>query len=225
MTIGERIRQARNEKGLTQKQLGSISGTSEITIRQYELGKRQPRIEQLKSIASALDVDVNWLMNGYTLEQRDQAWKDYVARRFEEALRQEAKDDENFINAIKPHLAPLDPLTDEESALKILLNSMGYDIMKTGGNYFFTYENGGSEISKDDLNELLSCAQNGLKIAAKTLELKLMQEAFGPRTPEEMVFPPPAESPQTPPEPPPAPPEGKDTPAAQDAPEGAGNGE
>ena len=56
LTIGERIRQARNEKGLTQKQLGSISGTSEITIRQYELGKRQPRIEQLQRIADALNI-------------------------------------------------------------------------------------------------------------------------------------------------------------------------
>lgn len=84
MTIGERIKQARNAKGLTQKQLGAISGTSEITIRQYELGKRQPRIEQFQAIAVALGVDVNWLMNGQTLEQRDQAMKDYVARRFSE---------------------------------------------------------------------------------------------------------------------------------------------
>ena len=204
MTIGQRIKEARKNTGLTQRELAERSGTATGTIQQYELGKRQPRIEQLQRIASALDVDVNWLMNGRTLEGRDKAWRDYVARRFEEALRQEAKDDENFINAIKPHLAPLDPLTDEESALKILLNSMGYDIMKTGGNYFFTYENGGSEISKDDLNELLSCAQNGLKIAAKTLELKLMQEAFGPCAPEEMGFPPPARSPQPPPEPAPS---------------------
>lgn len=204
LDVGKRIQEARKKAGMKQSDLAERLGVAVITIGQYERGKRQPRIEQLKSIASALNVDVNWLMNGQTLEERDQVWKDQVARRFEEALRQEAKDDENFINAIKPHLAPLDPLTDEESALKILLNSMGYDIMKTGGNYFFTYENGGSEISKDDLNELLSCAQNGLKIAAKTLELKLMQEAFGPRAPEEMVFPPPAESPQTPPEPPPS---------------------
>lgn len=84
MTIGERIKQARNAKGLTQKQLGAISGTSEITIRQYELGKRQPRIEQFQAIAAALGVDVNWLMNGQTLAQRDQAMKDYVARRFSE---------------------------------------------------------------------------------------------------------------------------------------------
>lgn len=69
MTIGERIKQVRNAKGFTQKQLGTISGTSEITIRQYELGKRQPRLEQLQRIADALDVPVPELMG---LEQIDQ---------------------------------------------------------------------------------------------------------------------------------------------------------
>ena len=72
----------------------------------------------------------------------------------------------------------LTPLTDEEVALKTLLNSLGYDIIKTRGKYFFNYEHGGSEISTDDLNELLNCAQNGLKVAAKTLELKLMHKVF-----------------------------------------------
>ena len=57
LTIGERIKQARKLKGLTQKQLGELSETSEITVRQYELGKRQPRLEQLRRIASALDVE------------------------------------------------------------------------------------------------------------------------------------------------------------------------
>lgn len=100
--------------------------------------------------------------------------------------------DEEFIKVISPFLSPLDPLTDKEMALKIFLNSIGYDIMKTRGNYFFTHEHGGSEISTDDLNELLSCAQNGLKIAAKTLELKLMRKAFGPHYPAKIIIPPPS---------------------------------
>lgn len=58
MTTGARIKQARKARGLTQKQLGAISGTSEITIRQYELGKRQPRLEQLQRIATALGVHI-----------------------------------------------------------------------------------------------------------------------------------------------------------------------
>ena len=83
--IRERIKEARQERGLSQEELAQIINSTKSAISRYESGKRQPRIEQLKSIASALDVDVNWLMNGYTLEQRDQVWKEKVSRRFEEA--------------------------------------------------------------------------------------------------------------------------------------------
>lgn len=62
MTIGERIKQARKLKGLTQKQLGELSETSEITVRQYELGKRQPRLEQLQRISTALGVEITELV-------------------------------------------------------------------------------------------------------------------------------------------------------------------
>lgn len=54
MTIGEQIRFVRKHLGLTQKELGQLSKTSERTIQQYEAGKRQPRIEQLQKIAYAL---------------------------------------------------------------------------------------------------------------------------------------------------------------------------
>lgn len=85
MTVGQRIQKSRKEKKLTQKELAAQLGLATGTIQQYELGKRQPRLEQFKVIASALDVDVNWLMNGYTLEQKEQAMKGSVARRYAEA--------------------------------------------------------------------------------------------------------------------------------------------
>lgn len=56
ITIGDKIRNYRKLSGLTQKQLGELSGTSETTIKQYEAGKRQPRIEQLIKIADTLNV-------------------------------------------------------------------------------------------------------------------------------------------------------------------------
>lgn len=58
MTIGENIRKYRKLAKLTQKQLGELSGTSERTIQQYELEKRQPRIKQLEKVAKALDVNL-----------------------------------------------------------------------------------------------------------------------------------------------------------------------
>lgn len=63
MTIGDRIREQRKIRHLTQKDLGTLSKTSETTIKQYELGKRQPRLEQLQAIATALEVDVRMLMD------------------------------------------------------------------------------------------------------------------------------------------------------------------
>ena len=69
MTIGEKIRKLRNHTGLTQRSLGELSSTSETTIKQYELGKRQPRIEQLKKIAKVFDFPLYLLLDdNYELE-------------------------------------------------------------------------------------------------------------------------------------------------------------
>ena len=64
MTTGERIRSIRQSRGLTQKQLGELSGIAEPTIRRYELGKLNPKYETLKKIASALDVTAPFLIDG-----------------------------------------------------------------------------------------------------------------------------------------------------------------
>lgn len=72
MTIGEQIRYIRKHLGLTQKELGDLSGTSETTIKQYELGKRQPRIEQLQKIATALGGSISEIFNdNYLLSDTD----------------------------------------------------------------------------------------------------------------------------------------------------------
>lgn len=59
MTIGERIRKIRTEKGLTQKKLGELCGMNEVQIRQYELGKANPKIETIERIAIALNCSSN----------------------------------------------------------------------------------------------------------------------------------------------------------------------
>ena len=56
MTVGENIKEIRKEKHLTQKQLGEQCGISESTLRQYEIGYRNPKIETIKKIADALAV-------------------------------------------------------------------------------------------------------------------------------------------------------------------------
>lgn len=56
MSVGENIRKLRKEKGLTQKRLGELSNINEVQIRQYELGKANPKLQTIHKIASALEV-------------------------------------------------------------------------------------------------------------------------------------------------------------------------
>jgi len=83
-TYGSRIKAARESANLTQEGLGQKLGVTGVTIMRYEKNQREPRQDQFKRLAAALNVDVNWLMNGYTLEQRDQAFRDFVKKRFSE---------------------------------------------------------------------------------------------------------------------------------------------
>lgn len=82
MSYGQRMKEARKAAGLTQEQLAKECGVATITIRQYEACKREPRLKQFELIAEILGIDINWLMHGKTLEQRDQEIKDMVAEKF-----------------------------------------------------------------------------------------------------------------------------------------------
>ena len=58
MNIGEMIKNLRNKKGLTQKELAEKAGIATITLQQYERNKREPRKEVLSKIAVALNIPV-----------------------------------------------------------------------------------------------------------------------------------------------------------------------
>lgn len=57
MTIGERIKEIRQEKNMTQKELGEKCGLADSAIRRYELGKANPKKETIQKIANALNID------------------------------------------------------------------------------------------------------------------------------------------------------------------------
>ncbi len=206
MTTGQLIRAARKNAGMTQAELAQKLGISYVGISQWENDLRNPKYDTIRRIAAALGVEWTELVPE---DQQGQTVLDHICGKLEGQKVTIASDDEEILKDLLPHMSELDPLSDEEAALKSLLNSMGYDIIKTKGNYFFTFESGGSEISQDDLNELLSCAKNGLKVAAKALELKLMQETFS-------YFQRRQEIPQSPP----APSEGTDPNAPETPPKG-----
>ena len=63
MIVGENIRRIRQERGLTQRQLGDMVGASEAYIRAYESGRRNPKPASLEKIANALSVNPEVLAN------------------------------------------------------------------------------------------------------------------------------------------------------------------
>ncbi len=57
MNIGENIKARRKALKMTQKQLGEKCGIADSAVRKYESGKMKPKLEMLKRIAKALDVN------------------------------------------------------------------------------------------------------------------------------------------------------------------------
>lgn len=60
MTIGDKIKQARAMRGLTQKELGFLVNLPAFRIGQYETDVRKPKENQLIEIAKALGVPIEF---------------------------------------------------------------------------------------------------------------------------------------------------------------------
>ena len=70
----EILRKSKICKNETSFNTGGIGErTRRILCNNLSLGKRQPRIEQLQKIADALEVDINYLVHGKTLQKYEQA--------------------------------------------------------------------------------------------------------------------------------------------------------
>lgn len=63
MTTGQRIKAARKNAGLTQKELGQRLGVAYQTLAQWENDLRNPKPDTLQRIAAALDVSIYMLLD------------------------------------------------------------------------------------------------------------------------------------------------------------------
>lgn len=60
--FGERMREARQEKKLTQAQLAKLLHVKTRTVSGWETGPNEPSIEMIVQIAKMLDCDANFLL-------------------------------------------------------------------------------------------------------------------------------------------------------------------
>ena len=65
ISLGEKIKKARLEAGLTQEELSELLMVSRAAVAKWETNRGLPDIENLKFIASALSVSVDYLLDEY----------------------------------------------------------------------------------------------------------------------------------------------------------------
>lgn len=62
-TLGDRIRQLRTERQLSQLDLATRVGVGQSAISAFETGEKMPRVDTLQRIASALEVSTAVLLD------------------------------------------------------------------------------------------------------------------------------------------------------------------
>ncbi len=76
MSIGERIRRIRKERGLTQKELGQKMGVADSAIRRYESDRAIPRPGTIEKMAIALGCQASDL--SLDMDDRPLEWDDTI---------------------------------------------------------------------------------------------------------------------------------------------------
>ena len=70
MTFSERLISLRKTNNITQKQLASDLGLSEIAIQNYEAKRRKPAYDVLIAIADRFDVSLDYLVGRSDVAER-----------------------------------------------------------------------------------------------------------------------------------------------------------
>lgn len=70
MTLGEKLKEARKQAGLTQEQLSEKLGVSRSAVAKWETDNGIPDVDNLKLLAKLLNVSVDYLLdNGETIDE------------------------------------------------------------------------------------------------------------------------------------------------------------
>ena len=76
-TFAKRMKQKRNEKQISLRELASKTGMSATTISSYERGTKSPSLNNIINIANYLDVSIDWLC-GREEEENPKNLKDII---------------------------------------------------------------------------------------------------------------------------------------------------
>ncbi|MEE0741036.1 MAG: helix-turn-helix transcriptional regulator [Emergencia sp.] len=102
--IGDKIKEIRKDKGLTQKELGELLGVTASMIGQWESGIRFPRVANIYRIAEALDVPTDMLFRDFNYTVTE-GLKTVDQKRHEEVMMKKHIELYRQLNEVGQHFA------------------------------------------------------------------------------------------------------------------------
>jgi transcriptional regulator with XRE-family HTH domain len=102
MKIGHRIRGSRESKGISQGELARRLGVSQPSVSDWENGKSEPSVDNLRALAVELDVWFEWLATG----RGSQAYVPHLQPPQEYRIQPSPPNDERDLQAIYRRLEP-----------------------------------------------------------------------------------------------------------------------
>lgn len=103
MIFGKRLRERREYKNLTQKELADRLFLGESTISFYEAGKRQPKYEILEKIADILDTTIDYLLGRSDDPKLKQITDPGMLKELEEARRAMDEAADRYLKILEKH--------------------------------------------------------------------------------------------------------------------------
>ena len=100
MTIGNRIKEIRQDLNYSQIQLSKLAGLTPAAICQYESGSRKPTIEAVLRLASALSVSVETLIGDERVDTIDSTVPQTLLRHYSKLSDQDKKHLDEYIKLL-----------------------------------------------------------------------------------------------------------------------------
>ena len=113
MLIGQRIRDMRIEKGLSQQELGDLLGVTKVSICGYENGTRTPSLDTFYDLAKVFNTTTDYLL-GREITIRDEENNEYLGS--------VSLDDIRIINELKNNEKLYERLTKDTKRYISLIN-------------------------------------------------------------------------------------------------------
>ena len=146
MTVGERIKEAREKAGMTQKELGEKIGVSGVAVMRYEKGQRKIDIDLFRKLADALQVSAAWLFPQPLFNDYEEAAAEYKKVQVSNVVR----------NCI-------------EDVLKILYEKFEEEKIEGPSIYMLTEDPDGRAMYEEDIDTIVSAVSNLIETLSEEL--------------------------------------------------------